>query len=150
MIVIVFYLDILKCKPRCLDSAYHSSLTWPTIRGFFRSVMSYCRMSPCNQLLKYRKRSSNAIKMSVIRPMGTDIRNLVTLKKVKLHLTFATVTTKLQKTIWHELFWCNSFFIFIAYQLWCHKAVNMQWIHGVGLKRNKNNATLCITCLKYN
>lgn len=36
--------------------------------------------------------------------MGTDIRNLVTLKKVKLHLTFGIVTTTLQKTIWHELF----------------------------------------------
>ncbi len=34
--------------------------------------MSYCRMSPCSQLLKYRKRSSSEIKISVMRPMAKN------------------------------------------------------------------------------
>lgn len=68
--VLILHLWFYKCRQICLDPANQSCLTWPTIRGFLLSVTSYCRMSPCNQLLKYRKRSSSEIKISVMRPMA--------------------------------------------------------------------------------
>jgi len=42
--------------------------TWPTSFGCRVSLMSYWRMSPCNQLEKYTKRSSIDMSMSVIKP----------------------------------------------------------------------------------
>ena len=44
-------------------------LTWPTSFGFLVSVISYCLMSPCSQLPKYKYLSSSEIRMSVIRPV---------------------------------------------------------------------------------
>ena len=44
-------------------------LTWPTSLGFFVSVISYCLMSPCSQLPKYKYLSSSEIRMSVTRPV---------------------------------------------------------------------------------
>lgn len=46
-----------------------SKLTCPTSLGLQVSVMSYCLMSPCTQLLKYRYLSSREIKMSDISPL---------------------------------------------------------------------------------
>lgn len=48
------------------NASLHS--TWPTSFGFLVSVMSYCRMSPWSQLLKYKNLSSKDRMMSVISP----------------------------------------------------------------------------------
>lgn len=45
-------------------------LTCPTSLGLRVSEMSYWRMSPCSQLLKYRNLSSSEMRMSVMKPWG--------------------------------------------------------------------------------
>lgn len=71
-----FYLSP-QCSPFTLSPYFSRTPTWPVRRGLCGSEMSYCRTSPCSQLLKYRKRSSRDSRISVIKPRAYRCRGLV-------------------------------------------------------------------------
>ena len=93
------YFSLFKAKKKFKAKEFHSSfiyllltvssLSWitltgpsfsieppknicPTSLGFALLVMSYCLISPCTQLLKYKYLSSNDNRMSVITPVNEN------------------------------------------------------------------------------